>query len=255
MSDRLSKELEGIGFSEKESKVYLAALEIGPSTAQTIAAKATVNRPTTYIAIESLVKRGLMSSITKGKKRFFVAESPEKIFSMFEDERRDLETREALVSNIMDDLMVLSSGSKDRPDVLFFEGVHGIERLKENVVKLKGKPVDEFVSLDLAHEAFPVSEKDHGKLFFENDIGRSIYTSQSGIVLPRYAFNKRVERRRVSYERYPFDGNIAICGDLVSIINYKPKLIGIQIHQENIAGVFRQMFQLVWDSLSPSHGG
>ncbi|MEY4744239.1 MAG: hypothetical protein RL272_184, partial [Candidatus Parcubacteria bacterium] len=72
MREDLAKELQKIGLSENEAKVYLAGLELGPSTAQMMAAKATVSRPTTYIMIESLIKRGLMSSFQKGKKRYFV---------------------------------------------------------------------------------------------------------------------------------------------------------------------------------------
>ena len=257
MFDRLSKELEGIGLSEKESRVYLAALELGPSTAQTIAAKATVNRPTTYIAIESLVKRGLMSSITKGKKRFFVSEPPDKIFSMLNDEKKELEEKESAVSKIIDDLKVLSLGSKDRPDVLFFEGIHGIERLRENFFKSKINLIEEFWSLDEVYKVFPPLKDDHRHdSRFQNKSIRSIYTSKSGVVLPRFVTdNKKKECRRIPYEQYPFDGDVAISGDFVGIVNYRPKLIGILIHHKIIANTFHQMFRLAWDSLEGQEEG
>ena len=249
MIDRLSKELEGIGLSEKESRVYLAALELGPSTAQTIAAKATVNRPTTYIAIESLVKKGLMSSITKGKKRFFVSEPPDKIFRMLDDEKKELEQKEDKVSKIMDDLKVLSLGSKDRPDVLFFEGIHGIERLREHFLNSKVKLIEEFFSVDEVYKRFPPSKDDHRHdPRLKNRINRVIYTSESGLVLPRFRDgNKKKERRSIPYDQYPFGGDIAICGDLVAIINSGPKPIGILIQHEIIASAFHQMFRLAWE--------
>ena len=52
--DELKKELEHLGLSDKEAKVYLAALEMGPSPVQDISHKAHVNRATTYVMIESL---------------------------------------------------------------------------------------------------------------------------------------------------------------------------------------------------------
>lgn len=67
----LAKKLESLGLTEKEAAVYVAALELGASPAQKIAERAKVKRGTTYLAIESLTKRGLMSSVTKGKKVFF----------------------------------------------------------------------------------------------------------------------------------------------------------------------------------------
>ena len=47
MQDRLTKELMNIGFTDKEAKVYVGALELGAASAQQSAAKASVNRPTT----------------------------------------------------------------------------------------------------------------------------------------------------------------------------------------------------------------
>ncbi|OHE33815.1 MAG: hypothetical protein A3J94_16070 [Syntrophus sp. RIFOXYC2_FULL_54_9] len=64
--DELKKQLEHLGLSDKESKVYLAALELGPTPVQDISHKAHVNRATTYVMIESLSARGLMSTFQKG---------------------------------------------------------------------------------------------------------------------------------------------------------------------------------------------
>ena len=82
--DELKKELEHLGLSEKESRVYLAALELGPSPVQDISHKAHVNRATTYVMIEALSARGLLSTFQKGKKRFYAAESPDRLLTIVE---------------------------------------------------------------------------------------------------------------------------------------------------------------------------
>ena len=66
----LKEQLEKIGLAEKEAKVFLASLELGSSAAQKIAKKAEINRATTYVIIEKLMKKGLMSSVEKGKRLF-----------------------------------------------------------------------------------------------------------------------------------------------------------------------------------------
>ena len=58
------KELQDLGLSEKEAKVYLTALEMGAETAQNIAKKANVNRATTYVQIDSLKAKGFDLVIT-----------------------------------------------------------------------------------------------------------------------------------------------------------------------------------------------
>ena len=59
------QDLQQIGLTEKEAKVYLAALELGEKAVQVIAQKAGVNRATTYFILESLIEKGLQRAINK----------------------------------------------------------------------------------------------------------------------------------------------------------------------------------------------
>ena len=52
------KELQDMGLSEKEAKIYLASLEIGRATADQLAKQAKIVRSTTYVQLESLMKKG-----------------------------------------------------------------------------------------------------------------------------------------------------------------------------------------------------
>lgn len=67
--------MQKLGLTEHESKVYLAALSLGPSSASQIAEQTGIKRPTVYLALENLAKQGLMSENLAGKKRLFEAES------------------------------------------------------------------------------------------------------------------------------------------------------------------------------------
>jgi predicted transcriptional regulator len=254
MIDRLLPELEGVGLSDKEAKVYLAALELGQSTAQVIAAKATVQRPTTYIAIESLVQKGLMSSIVKGKKKYFVAEAPDRIHSMIQQQEHELREKEKRVRKIMDDLKVLAMAAKDRPAVSFFEGHRGVETMRDNLRQSHFREVEEFCRIDLAYKHWPPSPNDHRGYFRKNYNIRFIYASASGIILPGRQGN--VIQRRISLEEYPFEGDITVCGNIVSILSYTPSLIGVQVYHDAMAGTLRQIFNLAWKYLEkkdPSH--
>ncbi len=84
----LDQQLRKIGLSDKEAKVYLAALELGKATVQEIAVKANVNRTTTYVAIEGLTEKELMSEYLENHKRFFIAEDPSKLDDILPDEFR-----------------------------------------------------------------------------------------------------------------------------------------------------------------------
>ena len=60
--------LQQIGLSEKEARVYIAALSLGPATADQLAKQTGINRSTTYVHIKSLMAMGLMSTYEEGKK-------------------------------------------------------------------------------------------------------------------------------------------------------------------------------------------
>ncbi|MBN1585489.1 hypothetical protein JW899_03940 [Candidatus Uhrbacteria bacterium] len=235
MSDRLVTELEGVGLSDREAKIYLSSLKLGAATAQTIAARATVNRPTTYISIESLVKRGLMSSVVRGKKRYFVAEPPDKIFRMIQEQKRILEDREGRAARIMDDLKALAVGSGDRPEALTFEGQNGLERMGESLQKSTAKEICAF---------FPSFEGWNAAVFPEGKTVRAICADRgenSGL-----GVRKGSEMRAIPAGDYPFDGEIVICGSLVNITVRRPEPAGVQVSNEAMANTLRQMFRLAW---------
>ena len=236
------KELEKIGLSDKESRVYLAAVEFGAAPVQAIAQKANVNRATTYVMIESLTARGLMGSYQKGKKRFFVAESPENILALIKEEKERVAQKEEGFKRILTDLKALAATSKEQPKVTFFEGAAGIERLREAIHESKSKVIEEFAPIDDAYKYFPPHENDHRKNLRKKFEIKLIYSSKKGPFLPPKEGG--VERRFVSAEKYSFAGDIAIYGSRVNIIYYAPKLLGVLIEHEGISNTFHQLFSL-----------
>src|SRR5689334_22685697 len=104
------KELEDIGLSEKEARVYLAALELGRTTAEKLATQAKVNRSTTYVQLESLMQKGLMSTYVEGKKTYFAPESPEFLRQVFVKQQAELAAKKGGLEQILPELVHLFEG-------------------------------------------------------------------------------------------------------------------------------------------------
>jgi HTH-type transcriptional regulator, sugar sensing transcriptional regulator len=149
------KELINLGLSEKESKVYLAALELGPETAQKIAQKAGINRPTAYVQIESLKNRGLMSQFDKGKKTFYVAESPERLSSLLNVLEKELEFKKVETERVLPSLLNLFAGKGERPKVRFLEGVEGLKTIQQEFLRSKEKKIVGLTNLDELYNLVP----------------------------------------------------------------------------------------------------
>src|ERR1700689_5744541 len=109
------KELQDIGLSEKEARVYLASLELGRTTAEKLAKHAKVNRSTTYVQIESLMKKGLMSTYEEDKKTYFAPESPELLKRLLSKQRDELQSKERDLSSILPALLQQFEGAGERP--------------------------------------------------------------------------------------------------------------------------------------------
>src|SRR5258708_27934173 len=62
--------LKNFGLSEKEISVYLALVELGPSSVREISAKSKVNRGTTYDILRALIKLGIASYYNKESKQY-----------------------------------------------------------------------------------------------------------------------------------------------------------------------------------------
>lgn len=242
--------LKNLDLSEKEATVYLASLEFGSSSIQEIAKKSQLSRSTTYEVIESLMKKVLMSSLTKGKKRYFYAERPEKLMALIEVKERELEERKKELKTILPELIELSRLAKERPKVRFYEGKRGIRMIQEDILKTKDlKSIEEFIPIDDAYQLFPAHPRDHrhGMTKRVKVRERVIYTSRKGAILP--AKRGPIEARFIPVETFPFHTEITIYGDKVAFVSFGRKLTGVVIESEDIANTLRSVFNLVWKEL------
>ena len=123
----LAEKLEHFGLREKEAKVYLASLFLGPSSVQKIAQEAGINRATTYVVLDSLAENGLISQSHEGKKTVFVAEEPQAIEKLLERQQRQIADNHRALRELLPRLDEISRVAKPgAPVVRFYKGVEGI---------------------------------------------------------------------------------------------------------------------------------
>lgn len=124
-------EMRKLGLREKEVRVYLAGLELGPTSVQDIAKTAKITRPTTYEIIKNLERKGLFEEIKKGKKRYFLAQSPDKILGILRIQKREIEEREREFIRIIAALE--AKYSKEKGEIKIYRGEDGLKILDETL--------------------------------------------------------------------------------------------------------------------------
>ena len=79
------------GLNEKETKVYVACLQVGQDSAYNIAEKSGVKRATTYLILRSLVKKSLVTTHITSKSFLYSAASPQNLVSQLEHRKKEIE--------------------------------------------------------------------------------------------------------------------------------------------------------------------
>lgn len=238
----LEKQLESIGLNEKESKVYLALLELGQATAQEVATKANLNRATTYFIIDSLMKKGLAASFEQGKKQMFVGSDPEKLKDVLKIQEAEVKRREKELEEILPELKSVNNQIKGKPVVKYYEGKEGVKTMVSEVFDKPGETIYMAYSLDNIDEYFSEEESAAWvKIRREKNIKvKSIYSS----TLTTLDSDPDTERLKIPQDKLPITCDIAVYGNKIRLASLSKRLIGVVIDDEELASSFRTIMKL-----------
>jgi HTH-type transcriptional regulator, sugar sensing transcriptional regulator len=254
----LTKELQKIGLNEKESKIYLGALELGKSSVQNIAVKSGVNRATTYVILDALIEKGLCSKQEKGKKTFYFAVAPEQLESIFDAQKRDITEKQKLFKKLLPDLRVIHNEKEDKPIIKFFEGRQGVINSTVENYKRKAKGVSEneplriIYNLDLIKDIFT---EDELKKFREERIKhkvktKSIYSSDKFIRKSNWSGT----RIQIPAKDHHIGAEFDIYKNSVEITTFGKRLATVVIEDKEVAKTMKTIFDLAWEAAEKKYG-
>ncbi len=245
--DELMNELKHLGLSDKEASVYLASLELGPASVQDISHKAKINRATTYVMIESLSGRGLLSTFVKGKKRFYSPESPDRLISILRVQQKELEEKEKEFTKSLPLLLALYNAEGAKPQIRYLEGPEGLRSLRQTFEKLDG----EFVQILSIDDALATRE-----LMEENpkhvSALRQAKTSYRILAVLDKSEPKDIpdmgegEIKMIPFSKFPHHGEITIRGNHVFLFSYRSAVLAVVIISKEVADTARALFELAW---------
>jgi sugar-specific transcriptional regulator TrmB len=253
MNDQLATQLEELGLSEKEARVYLASLAVGAAGVQKLADHSGIKRVTTYVILESLINLGLISQSTKGKKTLYIAEQPSSLKRLLDKKEQAIKDQKLQFDDLLPQLLSLQNQSPDVPNVRFYEGVEGVRSIVSNFISQNGTDTIHsygISNIDQIYAFFPEFKNAGGNpdRIKSNVFSSILYTSKSGPVLKSTDHSLNRESRYIPFEEYPINGDLTILGDnvvLLSLSGKKP--IGVTIQSPEIARMMEAIFKLAWE--------
>jgi len=122
-----SEVLEEFGFTKRETRVYLALLELGPATVGPISSKTSLQRSKVYETLERLEKKGLASHSVVSKTKHFQASDPKEILNVMDEKKRRFK-------EILDDLEMRQKASGSRQLAVVHTGFKAYKAMFNRII-------------------------------------------------------------------------------------------------------------------------
>ena len=235
---------EHIGLEKKETAIYMALLEIGEASVLSIAKKAGVKRPTAYLVLGALEKKGFVSKVVKGERTFYIPQHPQKIVA-------EAELRLKEMRDVVPQLEEMMQSKDNRPRIMIYQGKDSLDRAYDDAFLIKGEVL--FMSnMDLVQEIFARTVQ---KLVYASSPDfRTKEIIDDSATSRAYAATAEGPYRKVRImpkEFSPFATDIGIFGNTTLITSGKKEFFTVKIESEEIANAFRAMFAAMWQISSP----
>lgn len=255
--------LQKIGLSDKDAEVYLACLELGTQPASVIAKKAGLKRPTTYLILEGLLKKGLVSEYTGSNVKYFTSVSPEYLLNYVEKQRRELTSHQRELEQFLPQFQSLTNPYSLNPRVRFYEGMEGIERVMNDTLTSK-EPLRCYSTMDAWFARSDTKDyilwygkqRVHVKKIPIRSINPDTPVARKYLEddYPDVEINPNMSHFRwLPKDIQVFSNEINIYDNKVAIACLgKNELLGIIIESESIAATQKSIFEVAWRTALPA---
>lgn len=234
--------LHKFGLTGNQTKVYLAALELGDARAQDIAKRAKILRQTTYEALDALALMGLVNHYTSRRVRRYVIEAPARLGQILDERKREIVEAMPELTSIFQ-----QSGSY-KPRMKYYEGIEAMKALYEDTLTTSNKKLLSILSVRDLIDAF-------GLEYCEDLWARRI---KAGIHirvirdLKRDVGNRWTETtealRQIRYASRTFDlpMTMYLYDNKVVVFSTKHENFGMMIESKEFCETQRALFEILW---------
>lgn len=235
--------LKAFGLDEKDVKVYLAGIELGPSTVLDLARRTELARTTLYPILERLCHQGVFRHGKIKKTTVYTAESPDVL-------ERIMQERQILFEKSLPVLETLKQTAAQGSGVTIYEGSDGFKRLWKQLLR-SGVSEYRLITTGVGLLEY-VKEPYLVKQVIAERIERGIRSKQ---LIPlcrdaRKIVEKDTEELRESRflpEGTVLPATVVIFAGFVAFITTRRENTMILLTSGDVAVTYQTLFDLIWD--------
>jgi len=241
----LALELLNIGLSSKEAEVYVAALQLGYASVQDIADKSGINRTSAYTYIKNLIARGLMNAVERFDRVYYIAEKPEKLKYIYEQQEREIKRKREILDCLMPELDSIYNLAKQRPTVRYYRNADELAAIRNEISMLRA---DEMLNIFNYQKFKNYIDKNYIEtLLASTGRFKAIYIAEDREIdnkIKSFLKNPNFSLRYLPVEKFGFLCEILIAGDNVYISREDDCLI---IRDPLFAQTLGLLFRTLWE--------
>lgn len=244
MQNDLQRELEQLGFTERQACVYVTLLRSGKSGVHQLAFATGVPRATCYDTLQHLAGQGLVKAVTEDGQQMFVTEPPDRINLMLALQLEEVQARRRRAEVFLPQLTALTGDGAAKPRFRIINDAEELRAIHEEYADLD-KPILQMVGYDAFLQLHRESEvQEHAERLQEKKSrGRAILVTDAPVEAP---VGSGFEVRRVPAAMMDVKGEMTVCEDHVLLFAYTQNVVAIEIISPAIADTCRATLELAW---------
>ncbi len=245
--DNLIQTLKGVGLNEKEAKIYLMLLRLGPQAVSVIAKKGNLNRSSCYAILDRLVQKGFIEKTIQEKSTHYRPVEPIYVLDQLKTKQYELESKIENLGLALKDFNNLKGGYEVKPNVVFFQDGVGLQNILENTFS-SSEPLRCYASLEELSSLLPHYMPRYYQKRVQRGLRvRAIYPATEESFLHKKRDKSELRESRLIPEDFDFHLDIMIYDQKVVITSLKEKF-GVMIESKEMAQAQKKIFDLIWNA-------
>ena len=244
------KDLEKIGLTPGESKVYLALLKIGQTKTGPLIKQAKVSSSKVYKILDRLIENGLVGTITQQKTKYFSPMSPKRIIDYIEEKEKTLEKEKQEIKQLLPQLEKQQKQEKEKTEI--YQGFKAVTNLFKNLLEELKQKEEYFVIGATYKEILGLREffyKHHNERS-KKKITLNMIANQEEKGKLEPTTTKLAKIKYLPKELAP-NMEVVIYKETTLIIIWKTNPTGLLIQGKETAENFKQYFNTLWKISKP----
>ena len=242
----MQNELEKIGLTRGEVKVYLTLVRIGQTTTGKIIEDSQLSSGKIYEILDRLIRKGLVGFVVKDKTKYFEAANPKMILQHIRDKEEELKKNQQRIEIILPDLIKLQKSKKEAYRTTIYSGLKGIRSVVSDIMDDLSSQ-DEILATGIQSEKDPAQNR-FWKKWHKDRIRKGIKCrvifSDSGTEY--YKLFKKMRLTEVRVLPSLVFTTVDVMKNKVLIFTYKNDISIVVIENQEIADKFREIFNILW---------